>query len=65
MEYQTGYVRKIDTCVINDGKPGIRVCLCSCFGCVCKHIADTDDQVIVLIYESLNIRSIVCIGSGL
>ena len=30
-----------------------------------KHVADTDDQVIVLIYEGFHVRSVVSIGSGL
>ena len=64
-EHQAGNVRKVDGCVIYDRKLDIRVLLCCGSGCICKHVTDADDQVILLICEGLQVRCVVCIGAGL
>ena len=63
-EHQAGNIVKINRGIINNGKSGVRIFFCHRFGRVCQHIAYTDDQVILFIYEGFQVRNIVRIGSG-
>ena len=64
MEDKAGYVRQIDGRIIDDSEFGIRVSFCCCSRCISKHVANADDQIIILINKSLQVRSIVSVRSG-